>query len=204
MSGAKTRSGFYKSDNIGLSGGGMVMRTQTIGTAIALSLALGATDHASGASAAGVVQRTKERITFEICGRRCLKPVPNGYDGLNWSEVFAVGMHSNSGEGFQSVIRGKVAADLESQGDGVEGSFSVSNGTFSLKSGHFAAATNASEQTTFSAYRRGVLVGTKQVILDPVDTLVKFDKTFSHVDSVVIDGSGDGGNVAMDNLVVGF
>jgi hypothetical protein len=172
--------------------------------AITAALAIAATDYASAAHAAGAVRGTREQITFEgLVHARKFKLVPNGYDGLNWSEVFAVGKQADSGKGFQSVIQGKVAAGLEGHGQGVEGAFSAPSGTFSLKSGHFAAA-NASEQTTFSAYKGSVLVGTKQVTLDPVDTLVKFNKTFSHVDTVVIDGSGDGGNVAMDDLSVSF
>lgn len=86
-----------------------------------------------------------------------------------------------------------------------EGSMSPVSGTFWLQSGHFAATCHGPTDATFSAYRRGVLLGQVRVTLQPADTKLTFDNTFSHADQVVMQGSDDQNcvnDIAMDNLEV--
>lgn len=175
------------------------MRTHRMATATLVLLVLAATDYAL---AAGAIRGTRETITFEgLAGRKKVKEVPNGYDGFNWDNVAAAGKIAERGlEGFQAVLDGKDAAIFGSQ----HGSFSVPSGLFSLKSGHFAAAGNAQEQMTISAYKNGVLVGQLIQTLDPVNKFIRFDSTFQHIDAIYIQGTGDGLNVAMDDLKVTF
>jgi hypothetical protein len=179
----------------------MVMRNCTMTVMIAAGLALPPTHYIAAAHAVGIA-RTREQITFEgICGKKKQKPIKNGYDGLNWESVYAWGRETEPGyEGFAAVIHGNVAASFPGQ----HGSFSIASGTFSFISGHFAALGNTSEQVTITAYRNGVQVGVLKQTLEPVDTVIRFDNTFKHVDAIAIVGTGDGLNVVMDNLVVKF
>lgn len=151
---------------------------------------------------AGGVPGTKERITFEgLVGRHSEGGVPAGYDGFGWGAIDAVGkgLYKDQG-GFQAVMHGKVAA-VHFGGTGDDGIIVRDDlGLFSLKSGHFAAFGNASAQVMFDAYKKGVLVGTKSVTLPPADTVVEFDRTFSRIDKIVIEGE----SAAMDDLRVGF
>jgi hypothetical protein len=73
-------------------------------------------------------------------------------------------------------------------------------GHFWLQSGHFAAFGNGAVPVFFTAYRNGVVLGTKSLTLDPADTIVTFDSAFAHADTFEIDGN----DVAMDNLKVRF
>lgn len=178
------------------------MRKHTMIAAISAALALAALAFASAAHATGAVRGTRELITFEgICGKEKQKDVKGGYDGFVWSNILATGKDAEPGfEGFAAVIHGNVATTFAGQ----HGSFYVSSGTFTLRSGHFAAFASSPEQLTIAAYRKGVKVGELDQTLQPVDTVIKFDSTFSHIDTVMITASGDGINVAMDNLVVSF
>jgi hypothetical protein len=155
-----------------------------------------AASYFAGANAGGV-PGTKERITFEgLVGRHEQEPIPD-YDGFGWF-FWAVGkgLHKDA-LGFQSVLRGKAAA-ANLDGNGAMGR--DDGGLFSVKSGHFAAFGNESVQVTFNAYRQGVLVGTKSVLLQPNDVLVQFDRTFAKIDEFDVSG----GTIAMDNLHVAF
>jgi hypothetical protein len=151
-------------------------------------------------TAASGISGTKVAITFEgLVGQHEFSDIPAGYDDLDWSGAFEVigkGLYKQN-EGFQSVIHRKVAA--ANIVDPYQGIISAESGTFSLKSGHFAAFGSDPVPVTFSAYRQGMLVGTKSVTLQPVDTILQFDHTFAHVDRITIDGV-----IALDNLHVSF
>jgi hypothetical protein len=180
------------------------MRKQTI--LIAAVLALAITDYASVAHAAGAVRGTKETITFEGLAKRTQgNPVPSGYDGFNWSNIGAIGKKiAKEDPGTKAVIDARVVAINSNSANGSEGAFSTVSGVFTLKNGHFAAACNTGLAVTFSGYRRGVLVGTKELSLDPVNTFIRFDDTFRRIDTVVIDGSGGTGKcaeVAFDDVL---
>lgn len=184
------------------------MHKYTMTAAIAAALGLVATDCAAAAHASAV-RGTKEQITFEgLVGKKKEASIPNGYDGLNWSAIGAIGKVIIQQPGYRAVLHGKVVAGNSSQtGGGSLGTISAVQGTFSFKFGHFAAACNTGLQLTFSAYRKGTLAGTKVVTVDPVDTRIRFDSTFNHIDTLKIQGaggSGSCGNVGMDNLVVKF
>jgi hypothetical protein len=148
---------------------------------------------------AGGVPGTKERISFEgLVDRHSQGGIPGGYDGFAWSGAISAvgkGLYKDQA-GFQSVVHRKVAA----ANLGGAGFFEPETGAFSMHGGHFAAFGNSSVQVTFNAYRRGILVGNKSVILQPTDTLIKFDKSFSHIDKFEIQS----GVVAMDELRVSF
>lgn len=149
---------------------------------------------------AGGVSNTRVAITFEgLVGRHEFTDIPAGYDDLDWSGAFEAigkGLYRQNA-GFQSVVHRKVAA--ANIVDPYQGIISIESGTFSLKSGHFAAFGSDPVPATFSAYRQGVLVGTKSTTLQPIDTVLQFDHTFAHVDRITIDGV-----IAMDNLHVSF
>lgn len=177
------------------------------GTFIAITALIIAAADCAATAHADATRGTKETITFEgICGKKKQKDIKDGYDGFNWPGMFVTGREvDQSDAGFQSVVRGKAAAHPEKSGDGFEATISSADASFfSLVGGHFAAFANASSEVTFSAYRKGVLVGTKQMTLDPVNTHIQFDDTFKNIDTLVIDATGDGDGVAMDNLVVRF
>lgn len=168
-----------------------------IGRLVAGSFFLLASLH--GAEAGGV-SNTKVAITFEgLVARHEFSDIPAGYDDLDWSGAFEAigkGLYRQN-EGFQSVVHRKVAA--ANIVDPYQGIISIESGTFSLKSGHFAAFGSDPVPVTFSAYRQGVLVGTMSTTLQPVDTTLQFDHTFAHVDRITIDGV-----IALDNLHVSF
>lgn len=186
------------------------MRKYIMTAAIAAALALAALDNASAAHAAGAVRGTNEQITFEgLVHKKQEASIPNGYDGLNWSGIGAIGkIIASQLPGYTAVLHGKVVAGNSSQtGGGSLGAISAMQGTFSFKFGHFAAACNTGLQITFSAYRSGTMIGTKVVTVDPADTRIRFDRTFSNIDTLKIQGAGGSGdceNVGMDNLVVKF
>jgi hypothetical protein len=177
----------------------VTMRKQAILVAAALILAT--TDYVSAAHAAGAVRGTKEKITFEGIIRQNREGiVPNGFDGFNWSNVNVNGRRLLSG-GAAKVVHGRTVA-IVMQG---EGTLSPETGTFWLQSGHFAATCNGPTDATFSAYMGGVLLGQLNITLQPADTKLQFDKTFSHADQVVMQGSDTQGctnDIAMDNLQV--
>jgi hypothetical protein len=148
------------------------------------------------------VPGTKERITFEgLVGRHERDNIPD-YDGFGWSgTIYAIGkgLYKDQ-QGFHAVVKGKVAAAFFA-GTGQDGIISRDDGSkFTFRSGHFAAFGNFNSDVTFSAYRKGILIGTRSLTLAPADTLVQFDKTFAHIDRFVIDGQ----SVAFDNLHVSF
>jgi hypothetical protein len=151
---------------------------------------------------AGGVAGTKERITFEgLVGRHSQNGIPGGYDGFGWGAIDAVGkgLYKDQG-GFQAVVHGKVAA-VHFAGTGDDGIIVREDlGLFSLRKGHFAAFGNVSAQVVFNAYKKGVLVGTKSLTLPAADTVVEFDRTFSGIDKVVIEGE----SAAMDDLRIAF
>ena len=150
---------------------------------------------------AGGIPGTKERISFEgLVGRHESRPIPD-YDGLGWGSIWAIGkgLYKDQ-QGFHAVLRGKVAAAFFA-GTGQDGIISRDDGSkFTFRSGHFAAFGNSNSDVTFSAYRKGILIGTRSLTLAPADTLVQFDKTSAHIDRFVIDGQ----SVAFDNLHVSF
>lgn len=143
---------------------------------------------------------TKVTVTFEgICGRHCEQPLP-GYDGLNWTSNILVegkGGPQKNDPGLQAVIRGRAAAVADA--DASDASISAVTGTFLIKSGHFASFQVSNVPIVFAAYRNGIQVGTMTVTLQFTDTLIKFNKKFSNIDTLTIDGT-----VAMDNLKIAF
>jgi hypothetical protein len=151
---------------------------------------------------AGGIAGTKERVTFEgLVGRHERDNIPD-YDGFGWSgTIYAIGKGlCKDQQGFHAVVKGKVAAAFFA-GTGQDGIISRDDGSkFTFRSGHFAAFGNFNSDVTFSAYRKGILIGTRSLTLAPADTLVQFDKTFAHIDRFVIDGE----SVAFDNLHVSF
>lgn len=145
---------------------------------------------------------TKERVTFEGLVRRHSESAIPDYDGFGWSSsILAIGKGLyRDQQGFHAVLKGKVAAAFFA-GTGQDGIISRDDGSkFTFRSGHFAAFGNFNSDVTFSAYRKGILIGTRSLTLAPADTLVQFDKTFAHIDRFVIDGQ----SVAFDNLHVSF
>jgi hypothetical protein len=180
----------------------MTVRKHTVAATLSATLALVAIDYASVARAAAV-RGTKETITFEIVRKKQAKPIPNGYDSFNWSNFEVLGKDQMSG-GAAKVVYGKAAAIVLDQKGDSYGVMSPVSGTFWLKSGHFAAVCTGPTDATFSAYRRGVLIGQLTVTLQPADTKLQFDRTFSHADQVLMQGSSEGcsSNIAMDNLEV--
>jgi len=151
-------------------------------------------------AAHAVVPGSKVTVTFEgLAMGRQIRGIPNGYDGCNWGgglEAAAKGAFKTD-PGFQAVIRKHVAAVIEQLGLGV---ITPNNGLMSIKSGHFAAFANSGFGVTFNAYRNNVLVGTLAVPdLGTADTFIQFDKTFSNIDRLEIDGQ-----VALDNLLFKF
>ena len=147
---------------------------------------------------AGGVAGTKERITFEgVVGRHRMSP-PGDYDGFGWGNIEAIGKGLyRDKQGFHAVLKGKVAA-ANLDGTGI---ISRDDGSkFTFRSGHFAAFGNSSVVVVFQALRQGVVVGSVQMTIPPADTLVQFDKTFTHIDRFEIQS----GIVAFDNLHVSF
>jgi hypothetical protein len=145
---------------------------------------------------------TKETVTFEgLVAPGGISGIGGFYDGLGWSRtIFAVGKNykpTRGDSGFQAVRHGKVAA-----GNFENGTMDIFKGTnyFWVQSGHFAAFGNGAVPVTFTAYRNGIVLGTKSMTLDPADTTVTFDGSFAHADTFEIDGN----DVAMDNLKVRF
>jgi hypothetical protein len=155
----------------------------------------------SGAYAGGI-PGTKERITFEgLVGRHEMKS-PGDYDGFGWAgSLLAIGkgLYKDQ-QGFQAVVHQRAgAAYLVGTGDrGII--VRDDSSLFSIESGHFAAFGNISGEAIFNGYRQGVLVARLDLTLQPADTLVKFDKSFAHIDKLVIEGQ----SVAMDDLHVSF
>jgi hypothetical protein len=143
-----------------------------------------------------------ETITFEgLCAPDgTLYPIADGYDGLSWTYIGAVGKYEAKGTGYERVAHGLVAGFSKAKRTAV---FS-SETPFSLVSGHFAAAWLPSIQVTFKAYRDGVFVGSKTVELDQTDTKVLFDEQFAHIDTVTFRASPKDiyNHVAFDNLKI--
>ena len=152
--------------------------------------------------AAGTTPAHSKTITFEgLCAPDGEIANISPYDHFRWAHIGAVG--KDAGGGYAAVAHGDVAG--YSWG-GWTARFS-SKTPFSLFSGHFAAAWHSGLQVTFSAYRDGVLMGTKIVLLDPVDTKLLFDDSFAHIDTVTFHASGHGhppntNQLGFDNLKV--
>lgn len=182
------------------------MHKRMVMASISAALALGALDIASAAHATSPVTGTREKITFEgLVGIRKTKPIYHHYDGLEWTAISAVGGKAEPGaQGFISVVRGQDAACLEGSSSGGSGGFSLKRGLFRLESGRFAAFADARVRVTFSAYRKGVLVGTLEESVPPRSTLIQFGETFAYIDAIMIYASGPGQALCMDNLVVRF
>jgi hypothetical protein len=154
---------------------------------------------------------TPETITFETL------PLVKGedadlgfYDGFTWNNFGAISTRVLKGDadGFDAVAHGHVVAgDLK----GKPASFS-STTDFSLKSGYFAAGWDTGLHVQFTAYKDGVAVGEKTVILNQTSELIKFNAKFDHIDTVSIrtwggtqgTGNGSGKEFAVDNLKVVF
>jgi hypothetical protein len=136
--------------------------------------------------------------------------IPDGYAGLHWDNVGAADKaeFNRDPDGYKAVVHQRGVA-FNWAGD--PAGFSSDN-TFSLKNGHFAAAWNIGLDVVVRAYSDGVLVGEKHLVLDQVDTPVRFGRDFRHIDQVTIessggtDGTGNGGGtqVAFDNLKINF
>lgn len=158
--------------------------------ASAAILTFGAASHASS-----------ETITFEgLCAPDWwINNIADGYDGFRWAHIGAIGKDYTHDSGYEAVVHGSVAGYSWPQKTA-----RFSSGTpFSLLSGHFAAAWHPL-QVSFTAYRDGVLMGTKTVSLDQTDTKVLFDESFAHIDTVKISASREfhADQVAFDNLKV--
>ena len=150
-----------------------------------------------------VVPGSKIKVTFEgLTSHGKQTTITGGYDGLDFDSSFwasGKGVYKDD-PGFQAVIHGSIACVLP---NGLQDSGLIQptfgQGPFSIKSGHFAAFGGGGRVITFNAYKAGELVGTMNVNLETVDTLIKFDKTFSNIDQFQIIGG-----IAFDNLQVKF
>lgn len=73
--------------------------------------------------------------------------------------------------------------------------------TFSLQSGHFAAAWRTGLSVTFTAYGHShSLIGSETFTLDQTDTVLKFDHMFKHVNEVTITTSGGTAGTGSETL----
>jgi hypothetical protein len=102
-------------------------------------------------------------------------PVPNGYGGLNWSNVYEVDADSNiyNPSGFQNVAGGS-DGNVAFNGFSNLGTITTAGADFTLKSAYMAAAWNDGLQVTVEGYDDGVLVATQIITREPV-TFVGFD-----------------------------
>jgi hypothetical protein len=140
--------------------------------------------------------------------------VPNGYAGLEWTNFGVLGkglIHDAYPHGgYRNVVHQQAVAYLyPPEGTDCDSAISLTDGTFTLKSGIFAAAWNEGEEVTFKAYLDGVLVGRKTVVLDETAIQISFGAKFAHIDAVRIQSSGgtvvdpeegSGAYLAADNL----
>ena len=152
----------------------------------------------------------RQLITFEDTvtkyGRAHLE---SGYAGLNWANVGTQNTAPESlhDSGYLAAAHGHAVAFNEYT---KVARFWSDENSFSLKSGHFAAAWNVGLTVVFDAYRDGVKVAHYKVTLDQVDTKIVFDERFAHIDKIAIhgfggtDGVGDGQgeHIAIDNLLL--
>jgi hypothetical protein len=130
--------------------------------------------------------------------------VPDGYAGFQWDNMgcfntsefdpgsgYSVGTHSGDSVAFN--------------GSGLNASFFLEEGRFTLKSGYFTAAFHP-ESIKLIAYLDGQKIGTKNIDIDSTQqTFVKFGKKFAHIDQVVVNTGGEAlSQVAIDDLLVSF
>lgn len=141
------------------------------------------------------------RIGFEgLAGSNEENEVPEGYAGLIWGETRVAGRHFSQGlgGGFDAVRHGE---DVAYTTEGMAGiAAATEEGSFTLKSGHFAAGSVSNLTVTFQSFIDGVLVGEKTVTLDQEDTVIDFGRRFKNVDVVGISAESD--EVAFDNLAI--
>jgi hypothetical protein len=154
---------------------------------------------------------TAETVTFEgIVPAYGMVDQIDTYAGFAWRHVGVADKARNGGDtnGYQAVVHDDAYAFNTSA---TRASFS-STTTFTLESGHFAAAWNVGLTVMVKGYLDGVKIAHQTFILDQVDTLLTFDKHFAHVDRVMIKsfggtdgtGAGQGTHVGFDNLQVTF
>jgi hypothetical protein len=154
----------------------------------------------TGMAVSAPTPNTKTKVTFGgLASGHSEVLIPDGYDGMHWDNEFHVCTRRcfKTDAGFQAVVHGRTAAVLD--GTPQAGSIRPASGLFSVHSGHFSAFGSDDSCGMFSAYRDGALVGVQYANLWQQDTLVKFDKTFSHIDRFEIVCE-----LSFDNLEISF
>jgi hypothetical protein len=148
-----------------------------------------------------------DTLTFDDVTTASFADVPNGYGGLNWSNM---GVYDGSGGvGGSGYINGRVSGTYVAFNEYAL-TATVSHGSFTFNSAYFTAAWNNGLNVTVDGYLNNVLVDTKSFTVDTAGpTLVNFD--FQGIDKLVFNsfgctpdntylGHGAGAHFAMDNF----
>jgi Ca2+-binding RTX toxin-like protein len=150
-----------------------------------------------------------QTISFDDLGFTFDAPIPDGYGGFNWPNVYAFDPDTFFAEsGYNNVGQGSIVAF---DAFGIGGTVTTTGADFTLKSAYMAAAWNDDLEVTVQGWDDDVLVVSQPITLGVDRTLVNF-VGFDSIDKVTFDGSGgtyhgfvgSGDHVALDDLTIAF
>ena len=146
------------------------------------------------------------KIRFEgLANGFQVSPIPDGYAGMNWTNIGAVDTGQYPGTGYDNVLNS--GTDVGYTYDGWSRMRSATD--FDLDRGWFAAAYTYDLKVVFRGYDDGVLTGKLKLHFDTDKVLVKFGDGFDSIDSLVITTEDHasqvlGEQLAFDDLDVTF
>src|SRR5579862_6105566 len=146
----------------------------------------------SGSQTPGAPASGGQLLTFDDLHTSCYDPITNGYAGFNWTNVWV----ANSvclGNGY---VNGTISSpNVAFNGYGLDASFNVVSGTFSLTSAYVTSVNGSS--ITVEGYNGSTLVYNKAYPLNgAAPTFITFD--YEDITEVYITG----GKFALDNITI--
>ncbi len=144
-------------------------------------------------------------INFDDLGN--LAPIANGYQGLNWNNIYSVDGVDYGASGYQNGVVSPKNVAYNAYGD--PGSISVAAGTFTFNGADFTAAWMNGLQLTLTGLAGGSTLYSTVLTLDTSGPL-HFTTNWSGIDTLTFSTAGgtrgpyDGGgeHFAMDNLTI--
>ena len=142
--------------------------------------------------ACAAIASAGQLLTFDDLHTSCYDPITNGYAGFNWTNVWV----ANSvclGNGY---VNGTISSpNVAFNGYGLDASFNVVSGTFSLTSAYVTSVNGSS--ITVEGYNGSTLVYNKAYPLNgAAPTFITFD--YNNITEVYITG----GKFALDNITI--
>jgi hypothetical protein len=142
--------------------------------------------------ACAAIASASQLLTFDDLSTSCYDPITNGYAGFNWTNVW-VANGACLGEGY---LNGTISSpNVAFNGYGLDASFNIVSGTFSLTSAYVTSVIGSS--ITVMGYNGGTLAYNKSYpVNDAAPTFISFG--YEDITEVYITG----GKFALDNITI--